>query len=66
MPRTRRQEILLRHDQILGALEKAMEYVAELHDAFSVHHPEYSDGYANILVILATAHEFTEKMKGFV
>lgn len=66
MPRTRRQNVLLRHEQILGALEKAISYTAELHDMFAPVHPEYAVGYKNILYMLAQAHEFVEKMKGFV
>lgn len=66
MPRTTRQNILLRHDQILAAIEKATGYLAELHDMFSGPHPEYTKGYENIIVMLATAHEFVEKMKSFI
>lgn len=66
MPRTKRQNVLLRHDQTLGAIEKAVSYVAELHDMFAPVHPEYARGYENILVILAQAHAFMEKMREFV
>jgi predicted AAA+ superfamily ATPase len=66
MPRTKRQNILLRHDQILGALEKAIDYLAELHDMFEPQHPEYAIGYKNILYMLAQAHEFVEQLKGHV
>lgn len=66
MPRTKRQNVLLRHDQTLGALEKAVGYVAELHDMFAAVHPEYAVGYKNILYMLAQAHEFVEKMKSYV
>jgi len=50
----------------MKAIEKAIDYVAELHDVFSEHHPEYSKGYENILIMLATAHEFVEKIKSFI
>lgn len=66
MPRTKRQNIILRHDQIMDAITKAITYLAELHDMFSGPHPEYSDGYENIIVMLAQAHAFVEKMKSFV
>ena len=66
MPRSTRDTIKLRHDQTLKALEKAITYVAELHDMFSGPHPDYAVGYENILVILATAHEFVEKMRSFI
>lgn len=66
MPRTKRQNILLRHDQILAALEKSITYLAELHDMFSGVHPEYAKGYENILFMLAQAHDFVEKIKSFV
>jgi predicted AAA+ superfamily ATPase len=66
MPRTKRQEILRRHDQVLNALEKCVEYLAELHDMFSGVHDDYAKGYENILYMLAQAHEFMEKMKSFV
>lgn len=66
MPRTNRQNILLRHDQTLAALEKAITYLAELHDQFAPVHPQYATGYENILYILAQAHEFVEQMKNFV
>ena len=66
MPRTKRQEILLKHDQILKAIEKAIEYLSLLHDMFSGPHPDYAEGYKNIIMMLAQAHEFVEKMKGFV
>lgn len=66
MPRTKRQNILLRHDQILGALEKAISYLAELHDMFEPVHPEYAVGYKSILFMVAQAHEFVEKIKEHV
>lgn len=66
MPRTKRQNVLLRHDQTLAAIEKAVDYLAELHDMFANVHPEYAVGYKNIIYMLGQAHEFTEKMKGFV
>jgi len=50
----------------MKAIEKAIDYVAELHDTFSGPHPEYSKGYENILMMLTTAHEFVEKIKGFI
>lgn len=66
MPRNKRQNIKLRHDQAMNSIEKAMKYVAELHDMFSGPHPEHAKGYENIIVILAQAHEFTQKMRGFI
>ena len=66
MPRSTRDTIKLRHDQTLKALEKAIAYVAELHDMFAIPHPEYTKGYENIIIILAQAHEFVEKMKSFI
>lgn len=66
MPRTKRQNILLRHDQTLNAIEKAIDYLAELHDMFGGPHPEYAKGYRNIIMMLAQAHDFVEKMKGFI
>jgi benzoyl-CoA reductase/2-hydroxyglutaryl-CoA dehydratase subunit BcrC/BadD/HgdB len=66
MPRSKRQDVLLRHDQILGALEKVITYLAELHDMFAPHHPQYAVGYENILYMLTQAHEFVEKMKSHV
>ncbi len=66
MPRTKRQNILLRHDQILGALEKAIDYLAELHDMFEPVHPKYALGYKNLLYMAAQMHEFVEEMKGHV
>ena len=66
MPRTKRQNVLLRHDQTLGAIEKAIDYLAELHDMFAPVHPKYAEGYKNILIMLAQAHEFVATMKGFV
>ena len=66
MPRSKRDHIKLKHNQTLKALEKAIAYLAELHDMFSGPHPEYAKGYENIIVIVAQAHEFVEKMKGFI
>jgi len=66
MPRSNRQNVLLRHDQTLGALEKAIDYLSELHDMFAPHHPQYAVGYKNILYMLAQAHEFVEKMREHV
>lgn len=66
MPRTKRQNILLRHDQTLAALEKSLDYLAELHDTFKPVHPEYAKGYECILVMLAQAHDFVATMKGHV
>lgn len=56
----------MRHDQIMSALEKAMTHLAELHDMFSGPHPEYAKGYENIIMMLAQAHDFVEKMRGFI
>jgi len=56
----------LKHDQTLKAIEKATGYMAELHDAFSGPHPDYAEGYKNIVWMLAQTHEFVEKMKSFV
>jgi len=50
----------------MKAIEKAIGYIDELHDIFIEVHPEYSKGYENILIMLATAHEFVEKIKSFV
>jgi len=50
----------------MKAIEKATGYIDDLHNTFIEVHPEYSKGYANILIMLATAHEFVEKMKSFV
>ena len=66
MPRSKRDHIKLKHEQTLKALEKAIAYVAELHDMFSGPHPDYAKGYENIIIILAQAHGFVEKMKGFI
>jgi hypothetical protein len=56
----------MRHDQTLAALEKAVVYLAELHDMFKPVHPQYAEGYRNILIMLAQAHEFVATMKGHV
>ena len=66
MPRSKRGEIKLKHDQTLRALEKAIARMSELHDMFSGPHPTYAKGYENIIIILAQAHGFVEKMKGFI
>ena len=66
MPRSKRDTIKLKHDQTMKALEKAVTYLSELHDMFSGPHPEYAKGYENIIVIVTQAHEFVEKMKGFI
>ena len=66
MPRTKRQNVLLRHNQTLKAIEKSIDYLAELHDMFASVHPEYAKGYENIIMILGQAHEFVEKMRGFI
>lgn len=66
MPRTKRQNILLRHDQTLAALEKAITYLDELHKQFKPVHPQYAVGYESILIMLSQAHEFVEEMKGHV
>ena len=66
MPRSKRQNVILRHEQALQAIEKALDYVAELHDMFAVHHPDHARGYENILYVLAQGYEFLDKMKSFV
>lgn len=66
MPKTKRDQIKMRHDQILLHLETAMGYADELHDLYLEAHPDYADGYANICLMLAQVHEFVEKMKSFV
>jgi benzoyl-CoA reductase/2-hydroxyglutaryl-CoA dehydratase subunit BcrC/BadD/HgdB len=66
MPRTNRQNIILRHDQILRSLEKSISRLSDLHDMFAPHHPQYAVGYENIIYMLAQAHEFVEKMKEHV
>lgn len=66
MPRSKRDNIKLKHDQIMGRLEKDIEDLSELHDMFSGPHPDYAKGYKNIIMMLAQAHEFVEKMKSFI
>lgn len=66
MPKTKRDQIKNRHDQILNHLETAMGYADELHDAYLAAHPDYAEGYASICLMLAQAHEFVEKMKSFI
>lgn len=66
MPRSKRQNTLLRHDQVINHLKKALIYTNELEEMFRPHHPEYSEGYANICLMIAQALEFMEKMRSFV
>jgi hypothetical protein len=66
MPKTTRDKIKNRHDQILTHLETAMGYADELHDMYEEAHPDYAEGYANICLMLAQVHEFTETMKSFI
>lgn len=66
MPRTNRQNILLKHDQTLKALEKALSYQTELHTKFLEHHPDYAEGYANICLMLCQVIEFVKKMREYV
>lgn len=66
MPRNKRQNILLRHDQTISALEKALSYQTELYEKFLEPHPEYSEGYANICMMLTQTIEFVKKMKEFI
>ena len=66
MPRSKRQDVLLRHDQVINHLKKAFSYTNELEEVFREHHPEYSEGYANICMMIVQALEFMEKMRSFV
>ena len=66
MPRSKRDEIKLKHNQAMKAIEKAIAHLAKLHDMFNTVHPEYAKGYENIIIILAQAHEFVEKMRSFI
>lgn len=66
MPRSKRDDIKLKHNQVLNHIETAIEYLSLLHDMFSAPHPDYAQGYENIIMVLAQAHEFVEKMKGFI
>lgn len=66
MPKSKRDRILMRHDQIIGHLEKAIVFTDKLEEMFKTHHPEYSDGYATICVMLAQTLEFVKKMRSFV
>lgn len=66
MPRNRRGDLKLKHDQIMNHIETAMAYTSELHNLFLEPHPDHAEGYANICVVLAQAHEFVSMMKRFI
>jgi len=58
--------MLLKHEQTLKAIEKAIGYMSELHEAFSEHHPEFCKGYENIIMMLTQTHDFVTDMRKFV
>lgn len=66
MPRNKRGNIKLRHDQTVTALEKALSYMTELYEMFLEPHPDYAEGYANICMMLCQTIEFVKKMKEFI
>jgi len=66
MPTSRRGGLIRKHVAVENALDRAMGWTWELYDIFLADHPEYSDGYANIAIMLEQAKEFIAKMKGFV
>lgn len=66
MPKTTRDLIKRRHDQIQTHLDRSIAYLSELYAQFLEHHPDYSEGYENIIMMLMQAKEFVEKMKSFV
>lgn len=66
MPRSKRDNLKLKHDQILGHIETAIEYTSQLRDLFLEYHPDHARGYANICLMLAQAHEFVETMKNHI
>ena len=66
MPKSKRDKIKQKHEQIEGHIAKAIIYLGELHDMFEEHHPEYSKGYANIIAILLQALEFVQTIKAHI
>lgn len=66
MPRNKRGNIKLKHDQTVTHLETALRYQTELHTMFQEPHPEYAEGYANICMMICQTLEFVKKMKEFI
>lgn len=66
MPRNKRGNIKLRHDQTVAALEKALSHMTEMNVVFQQHHPGHSEGYANICMMICQVIEFVKKMKEFI
>lgn len=66
MPTSKRDLIKRKHVAIVNALDRSMGWTLELRDQFAEPHPDYAEGYQAILVMLAQAREFTEKMKSFI
>ncbi|TEU17335.1 MAG: hypothetical protein E3J21_08615 [Anaerolineales bacterium] len=66
MPRNKRGDIKLKHDQTITHLETALRYQTELYNLFLEPHPDYAEGYGNICMMLVQVLEFVKKMKGFI
>lgn len=66
MPSSRRDMLKKKHDAILNALDRCIGWSLELYSLFKPDHPDYAEGYSNILVMLHQLKEFVGKMKGFI
>lgn len=66
MPKSKRDKIKEKHVAVENGINKAILHTLELAEMFKVHHPEYTDGYMNIAVMLDQAKGFIVKMKSFI
>ena len=66
MPKTTRDLIKRRHDQMQTHLDTVLRYLNELHDQMLEHHPDYSEGYANLILMVMQIKEFVDAMRGHI
>lgn len=66
MPRSTRQEVIRKHNMVIGHMEKAILGCDELATQFQPHHPDYALGYTNIVRGLYQMLEFFKSIKNHV
>jgi hypothetical protein len=65
-PTSKRDAIKRKHKAIDNALIRCQEWTLELYNMFLIPHPDYAEGYNNILVMLEQTRAFVKSMKKHV
>lgn len=66
MPTSKRDLVKRKHTAISNALTRCIGWTQDLLGQFADPHPDYAEGYANILIMLEQTRIFIERMKDHI